>query len=100
MYKPVILAFIAILILAFPAAAQTNMTPIGPQPTTFEIQAARLDALLNDGWFIHSVTGGDGEILLLFKGAKFIRCYLSGPKDSQLRLEVAGMIFSTCHALN
>ncbi len=100
MYKSVILAFIATLILAFPATAQTNMTPIGPQPTTFELQVARLDALLNDGWFVHSMTGSDGEFLLLAKKNKFIRCYLSGPKDSQLRLDIAGMIFSTCHALN
>jgi len=100
LYKPTILAFIATLILVFPTAAQKNMTPVGPLATTFQVQAAPLDALLNDGWFVHSVTGGDGEILMLFKGKKFVRCYLSGPKDSQLRLDLADMVYSTCHALN
>lgn len=100
MYKPVILAFIATLILAFPAAAQGNMSPVGPLPTTFQIQAAPLNVLLNDGWLVQSMTGGEGEILLLTKGAKFIRCHLSGPTGSRIRLELAGPVFSTCHALN
>ncbi len=130
-----ILVFLATLTLVYPAAAQKGVPPAGPQPTTFQPQAAPLDALLNDGWFIHSVAGTDGQILMLysvhvrtrklrtsetplrswstrkpvfgfsrgrsiFKGTKFVRCYLSHPKDSMLRLDLSGMVFSTCHALN
>ncbi len=100
LYKSMILALMTTLALSIPAAAQKDAPSAEPQPTTFQRQAAPLDALLNDGWFVHSVTGGDGEILLLFKKTKFVRCYLSGPRDSQLRLDLAGMVFSTCHALN
>jgi len=100
LYKPMILVFLATLTLVYPAAAQKGVPPAGPQPTTFQPQAAPLDALLNDGWFIHSVAGTDGQILMLFKGTKFVRCYLSHPKDSMLRLDLSGMVFSTCDALN
>ncbi len=95
MYKPTALAFMVTLVLILPAAAQKNVLPAGPQPTTWEIQAKPLDAMLNDGWFIHSVAGSDGQVLMLFKRSKFVRCYLTGPKDSMLRLEVGGMVFST-----
>lgn len=69
-------------------------------PTTWQLQAGRLDALLNDGWFIHSIAGNEGENLMLFKGNKFMTCHLSGPKGSMMRFDLNSEIYSTCHALN
>ncbi len=46
LYKSMIFAFMATFALAVPAVAQTGMSPVGPQPTTFQIQVARLDALV------------------------------------------------------
>jgi len=105
LYRLPALVFAASLSFAFPVIAQGNMSPVEPQPTifqptTFQIQAAPLNVLLNDGWFIQSVTGSDGQIIMLFKGTKFARCYLSSPKNPQLRLDFSEMIHSTCHALN
>ena len=87
------------------ATAQDSLSQVGPQQTTWQLQSQPLDKLLGEGWFIQSVAGVDGEVLTLFKGNqrgdnKFMRCYLSGPKTDDRRLDLTNTLFSTCRSLN
>lgn len=84
---------------ALPAVAQGSLPTPGTS-TTWQLQTARLDALLNDGWLVHSTAGGEGENFLLVKGNKFIMCHLSGSRNSMMRLDLNNEVYSICHALN
>ena len=105
MFRYVTLTLAVLLGATTGASAQGAMSPVSPQQTTWQLQDQPLDKLLENGWFIQSVAGDDGQILTLFKGNqrganKFVRCFLAGPKGDDRRLDLANAIFSTCRSLN
>jgi len=100
LHKSMILAALAAIIgfAAVPAIAEEH-SPVGPERTTWQLRGGPLDALLNDGWFIFLVAGEDGEILILNKDKKFVRCHLSG-RPADRMLDLSSEAYSECHGLN
>ena len=73
--------------------------PVPTQPTTFTTIPQSLTTLLNIGWTIQSVSGDDGNIILLHKdGNKWARCELF--TGNELKLRFAQAVYSDCRALN
>ncbi|NHN93727.1 hypothetical protein [Acetobacter sicerae] len=98
---------------ARPAEAQSvigsPVTPAGGRaagkmPTTFAPLAQSMAQLLDDGFQIVSLTGEDGEMVVLRKalpgqpGSKWVRCELAG--GGQSKLIYSRSVSSDCRALN
>lgn len=98
---------------ASPAEAQSvigsPVTPAGGRaagkmPTTFAPLAQSMAQLLDDGFQIVSLTGEDGEMVVLRKalpgqpGSKWVRCELAG--GGQSKLIYSRSVSSDCRALN
>lgn len=81
------------------ASAEQNMSYYVPE-TKWEVDTTPLNVLLDNGWFIHTTAGMEGQVITLFKDKKFMRCNLSGPKDSNIRVDMEEKTFSVCHKLN
>ncbi len=77
-----------------PAHAQSPppLRPVAPQ-------AGSLAQLLDNGWSIHSVSGQNGQFLMLqFNGRKWVRCELLG--TASVKLRYSPDLVSDCRALN
>ena len=85
--------------LAVAMAAVSAHAQAPANPTAVEHPAGSLAQLLDNGWTIQSVSGQNGQYLLLeFNGRKWVRCELISPSDPRLRY-LTGII-ADCRALN
>ena len=82
-----------------PASAQQGMSQYVPE-TKWEVDTTPLNVLLDNGWFIHATAGLEGQVIVLFKDKKFMRCNLNVPKNSNMLIDMEDKTFSVCHKLN
>jgi hypothetical protein len=100
MLKLVNMAVLAALGLSAPAVAQGLMSPVQPPQTTWQPVSASLGQLLRDGYGIQSVAGEEGQILILHRNGRFVRCQLSKSVSETRPLDVVNAVYSRCHELN